>query len=193
MQPVRCIAGRYVVMSDANIDTDQIIPARFMGGTVREGLGARLFADRRRGSDGSLRTDFVLNAPAAAGAVILVAGDNFGCGSSREHAVWALLDYGLRAVVSTSFADVFRANALRNGLLAATVSARVLRALVAAGPIAETAVDLERCAIAVPGAAGAPFSIDRFARYCLLHGVDELDFLLRHGQAISAYEKGRTP
>jgi 3-isopropylmalate/(R)-2-methylmalate dehydratase small subunit len=190
MEPISVIESRTVVLPGSNIDTDQIIPARFLKVTDKEGLGAALFADWRYQRDGSPRPDFPLNRPEAQGARVLVAGDNFGCGSSREHAPWALLDHGIRAVVSTSIADIFRANALKNGLLPVVVDAGTHERLLAS-PGATVRIDLGALALTLADGTSAPFSIDAFARYCLMNGVDELGFLLSQSGAIAAYERSR--
>jgi 3-isopropylmalate/(R)-2-methylmalate dehydratase small subunit len=186
-EPVRTVRGRAVVLPAADVDTDQIIPARFLTGTTRDGLGRWLFAGWRYGADGEPNPEFALNHPDARGAGVLVAGDNFGCGSSREHAVWALLDYGFRAVVSTRFADIFRSNALKNGLLPVAVDAASHARFTAAGD-AEVTVDLAAQEVRLPDGFAAPFAVDPFAKYCLLNGVDELAFLLEQEPAIAAYE-----
>jgi 3-isopropylmalate/(R)-2-methylmalate dehydratase small subunit len=174
-----------------NIDTDQIIPARFLKITDSAGLGEHAFEDLRRTADGQMRKDFALNRPDRAGAAILVAGDNFGCGSSREHAPWALKSAGIRAVVSTSFADIFRGNALKNGILPVVLTAADCAALHALGTTdAKATVDLEAQTITWPGGS-ASFTIDPFARTCLLQGVDELGYILKHEGAIAAYENAR--
>ncbi len=175
-----------------NIDTDQIIPARFLKATTKAGLGKHLFADWRYDDRGNLITGFVLNRPEYAGAAILLAGDNFGCGSSREHAPWALTDFGFRAVISTSFADIFRGNALKNGLLPVPVNPQgfaLIRALIDRNPGAEITVDLEQQAIRLPDGAAVAFQIDPFARTCLLNGVDELGYLLSFEKEITAFEQ----
>jgi 3-isopropylmalate/(R)-2-methylmalate dehydratase small subunit len=174
------------------VDTDQIIPARFLVTTTSAGMGAFLFADWRYGEGGQPRADFVLNRPEAAGARVLVAGRNFGCGSSREHAVWALADHGFQAVVSTSFADIFRGNALKNGLLPVAVDAATHAALLAA-PGAEVTIDLGELSLELAGGARASFSVEPFARYCLMNGVDELAFLLSRDGAITAHERAAGP
>ena len=185
--PIRLLTGRSVVLGVADVDTDQIIPARFLTGTTRDGLGRRLFADWRYRADGAPITEFALNRPEAQGATVLVAGDNFGCGSSREHAVWALADYGFRAVVSTRFADIFRSNALKNGLLPIALTAASHARFAAAGG-REVTVDLEAQTVRLQDGFEDRFAIEPFAKYCLLHGVDELEFLLRGEEAIAAYE-----
>lgn len=174
-----------------NIDTDQIIPARFLKITDSAGLGEHAFEDLRRNPDGSFRKDFALNRPDRKGAAILVAGDNFGCGSSREHAPWALKGAGIRAVVSTSFADIFRGNALKNGILPVVLRAEECAALHALDGTADTAtVDLESQTIRWKDRSAA-FRIDPFARTCLLQGVDELGYILGHAPAIAAFEAAR--
>src|ERR1700731_2629397 len=149
MQPLKRITSRTVVIASSDIDTDQIIPARFLTTTHKEGLGQQLFADWRYQADGSPKREFVLNRPEAQGAQILVAGRNFGCGSSREHAPWALLDYGFRAVVSTEIADIFRNNSLKNGLLPVVVDEATSRWLIE-NPGAEVTIDLESTTLTLP-------------------------------------------
>jgi 3-isopropylmalate/(R)-2-methylmalate dehydratase small subunit len=191
MEKVTAITSRTVVLPVENVDTDQIIPARFLKATSKAGLGTKLFADWRFAADGTAKADFVLNQPAAQGAAVLVAGDNFGCGSSREHAPWALCDYGFRAVVSTSIADIFRNNALKNGLIPVVVDAATHAKLLAT-PGAEVVVSVEDCTITLPDGSKASFPIDPFARYCLLNGLDELEFLLSQEEAIARFEARRT-
>jgi 3-isopropylmalate/(R)-2-methylmalate dehydratase small subunit len=188
MEPIRQIRARTVVLPSTNIDTDQIIPARFLRTTTRVGLGKQLFTDWRYTADGTPRADFVLNTPAAAGAQILVAGRNFGCGSSREHAPWALLDYGFRAVISTEIADIFRSNSLKNGLLPIVVDDATSQWLLA-HPGVELTIDLERSTLALPDGRTVKFPIEGFSRYCLVNGVDELGFLLGKNAEIGAYER----
>ena len=190
MNAIRTIRSKTVVLASANIDTDQIMPARFLTTTTREGLGKQLFADWRYDASGAPRPDFVLNQPAAQGCQILVAGRNIGCGSSREHAPWALHDYGFRAVVSTEFADIFRSNSLKNGLLPVIVDGQTHEWLLG-NPGAEVTIDLESCTLALPTGITTKFPIDAFARYCLLNGVDELGYLLSKDADISAYEQRR--
>jgi 3-isopropylmalate/(R)-2-methylmalate dehydratase small subunit len=190
MDPIRVIRSRTVVMPSTNIDTDQIIPARFLTTTTREGLGSALFADLRNGPDGQPRPDFVLNRPESRGCTILVAGRNIGCGSSREHAPWALLDYGFRAVVSTEIADIFRNNSLKNGLLPVVVD-EATHAWLLANPGAEVEIDLTSCSLKLPDGRTVQFPVEAFARYCLLNGVDELGYLLSQSDAITAYEARR--
>jgi 3-isopropylmalate/(R)-2-methylmalate dehydratase small subunit len=188
---LRQIRSRTLVLPMTNVDTDQIIPARFLTTTRREGLGAHLFADWRYDAAGAPRKDFALNQPGAVGAEILVAGPNFGCGSSREHAPWALLDFGFRAIVSTRIADIFSTNSLKNGLVPVVVDETTASWLID-HPGVELTIDLERALLERPGATPVPFPIESFSRYCLLNGIDELDFLLEQRPAIDAYERRRT-
>jgi 3-isopropylmalate/(R)-2-methylmalate dehydratase small subunit len=190
MEKVTTITSRTVVLPVENVDTDQIIPARFLKATSKVGLGTKLFADWRFAADGTPKADFVLNQPAAKGATILIAGDNFGCGSSREHAPWALVDYGFRAVVSTSIADIFRNNSLKNGLVPIVVDAAT-HAKLLANPGTEVSVSVADQTLTLSDGTKAKFPIDPFARYCLLNGVDELEFLLSQEQAIAAFEAKR--
>jgi 3-isopropylmalate/(R)-2-methylmalate dehydratase small subunit len=190
MEPIRTFTTKTVLLPIDNVDTDQIIPARFLKVTSKQGLGKQLFADWRYEAGGQPKADFILNRPEAAGATVLVAGDNFGCGSSREHAPWALYDYGFRAVVSTSIADIFRSNSLKNGLLPIVVDPAVHQRLLAT-PGAQVTVSLEDQTIALPDGTKAKFPIDTFARYCLMNGMDELDFLLSHDPDIAAFEASR--
>jgi len=190
MEPFRPFSSKVVPLLADNVDTDQIIPARFLKVTSKQGLGKQLFADWRYDASGAPKADFILNKPEAAGANVLVAGDNFGCGSSREHAPWALYDYGFRAVVSTTIADIFRNNALKNGLLPIVVDAAVHAKLMAA-PGAQVTVSLEDQTLTLPDGSKVKFSVDPFSRYCLLNGMDEMDFLLSQDAAISAFEAGR--
>jgi 3-isopropylmalate/(R)-2-methylmalate dehydratase small subunit len=170
-----------------NIDTDQIIPARFLKTTTKDGLGDQLFYDWRYEADGSPKADFVLNRPESKTAKILAGGDNFGCGSSREHAPWALTQYGFRAVISTSFADIFKGNALKNGLLPIVVPAGVHR-WVLENPGADLKVDLAAQTLTLPDGRAVEFPVDSFAKRCLLEGVDELGYILGQSGAIAAYE-----
>jgi 3-isopropylmalate/(R)-2-methylmalate dehydratase small subunit len=188
MEPIRIIRSRTVVMPRTNIDTDQIMPARFLTTTTRDGLGRHLFADWRYAADGTPIADFVLNRPESDGAQVLIAGHNFGCGSSREHAPWGLHAHGFRAVISTGIADIFRNNALKNGLVPIVVDAASHAQLLAA-PNAEITIDLERQTLTLPGGAEARFKLEAFARYCLLNGVDETGYLLSKVPAIEAYER----
>jgi len=185
------LTSRVVPLLVNDIDTDQIIPARFLKVTDKNGLGDHLFSDWRYASDGSPRTDFILNKPSSQGAQILLAGDNFGCGSSREHAPWALAAFGFRAVISTSFADIFRSNALKNGLLPVLVTGPVHDQIVRTvqrDPAILFTVDLEKQTLSYPGGTDIAFPIDGFSRKCLLNGVDELGYLLSFEDRIAEFE-----
>ena len=191
MQPFTTLTSSCVVLPAENVDTDQIIPARFLKTIARSGLGAHLFADWRVDERGQPRTDFPLNSPDARTASILVAGHNFGCGSSREHAPWALQDFGFRAIISTGFADIFRSNALKNGLLPVVLSPTAhasLRNQLAESPHARVTMDLTAQTATLPDGSSHTFPVDPFAKHCLLNGVDELGFLLGEVTAIAAYE-----
>jgi 3-isopropylmalate/(R)-2-methylmalate dehydratase small subunit len=188
MPAVTQVRSRTVVLAAANIDTDQIIPARFLTSTSKTGFGKHLFADWRYDASGNPRSDFALNKPEAAGAAVLVAGRNIGCGSSREHAAWALLDFGIRAVVSTEFADIFRTNSLKNGLLPVLVDEKT-HVWLLAHPDVEVSIDVAAGTLTLPDGTVAGFPLEGFARYCLLNGVDELGYLLSQNAAISAYEQ----
>jgi 3-isopropylmalate/(R)-2-methylmalate dehydratase small subunit len=188
MPAVTQIRSRTVVLPATNIDTDQIIPARFLTSTSKAGFGKNLFADWRYEADGSPKPDFPLNKPEAKGAAILVAGRNIGCGSSREHAPWALQDFGFAAVISTEFADIFRTNCLKNGLLPVVVDEQT-HAWLLANPNVEIAIDVASTTLSLPSGAAVKFPLEGFAKYCLLNGVDELGFLLSKNDAISAYER----
>jgi 3-isopropylmalate/(R)-2-methylmalate dehydratase small subunit len=183
-EPFRSITSRVVVVERDHVDTDQIIPARFLTTTSRDGLGTHAFADWRG------RPGCPLDAPGATDAKILVGGSNFGCGSSREHAVWALLDFGFRVVIAQSFGDIFRRNALENGLLTVQVGAEVVSAI-RSDPEVEVEVDLETCGLQVSGWGITSFEVDAFGRHCLLHGVDTLGFLLEREADIQAFERAR--
>lgn len=188
------LTSRLVCLPVNNIDTDQIIPARYLKTTDKAGLGDSLFADWRYDPTGAPRPDFVLNQPGTKGAQVLLAGDNFGCGSSREHAPWALTGYGFRAVISTSFADIFRNNALKNGLLPIVVDADTHARLldwIAEVPEMTVTIDLSAQAMTLPDGATVNFPIDSFAKTCLLNGVDELGYLLGFSDQIAAYEQNR--
>lgn len=185
------LTARVVALPNENVDTDQIIPARYLKTIDKVGLGEHLFADWRYDATGKSQPDFVLNQPHARGAQILLVGDNFACGSSREHAVWALTDFGFRAVISTSIADIFRANALKNGLLPIVVEPAVHRALfawVAQNPRVELTVDVAAQTLTLPDGRAVSFALDPFAKTCLLEGVDELGYLLAREEAIVKYE-----
>jgi 3-isopropylmalate/(R)-2-methylmalate dehydratase small subunit len=190
MKAVQTLRSRTVVLPGSNIDTDQIIPARFLTTTTRDGLGRSLFADWRYDAQGAPRPDFVLNRPEAEGCRILVAGRNFGCGSSREHAPWALLDYGLQAVISTEIADIFRSNSLKNGFLPVVVDQATSDWLVS-NPGVEVTLDVAETTLTLPTGTRVKFPLEDFSRYCLLNGVDELGFLLDRRAQIEAYEQRR--
>ena len=190
MDPLRHIRSKTTVIASSNIDTDQIIPARFVTTTTKAGLGWQLFADWRYRADGSPNPDFILNQPEAQAAHILVAGRNFGCGSSREHAPWALLDYGFRAVVSTEIADIFRGNSLKNGLLPIVVDEATSQWLLT-HPGVDLDIDLESATLTLPSGAQVPFPIEPFARHCLLNGIDELGYLRGKMADIERFEAGR--
>jgi 3-isopropylmalate/(R)-2-methylmalate dehydratase small subunit len=187
-------SSRAVVMAVDNIDTDQVIPARFLKKTDKTGWGDLLFYDWRYEADGSPKPGFVLNQDWAKSTKLLLAGDNFGCGSSREHAPWSLTQYGFRAIISTSFADIFKSNALKNSLLPIVITPEVhkkLFALVEADPAAEFAVDLAAQTLTLPDGEQVTFPVDSFAKQCMLEGVDQLGFILKHEEAIRAYEAQR--
>ncbi|HEX7433560.1 MAG TPA: 3-isopropylmalate dehydratase small subunit [Anaerolineaceae bacterium] len=185
------LTSRVVVLPVNNIDTDQIIPARFLKTTDKTGLGANLFSDWRYQADGSPKPDFILNQPQSLGAQVLLAGDNFGCGSSREHAPWALTGFGFRAVISTSFADIFRNNALKNGLLPVIVDQKthlLLVDLFEELPRAELSIDLATQSLYLPNGESVKFPIDPFSKTCLLNGTDELGYLLGFEDHITRFE-----
>ena len=188
MPAVKSIRSRTVVIPSTNIDTDQIIPARFLTATSKAGFGKHLFADWRYDAAGQPKPDFELNKAENAGARILVAGRNIGCGSSREHAPWALQDYGFQAIISTEFADIFRTNCLKNGLLPLVVDEKT-HAWLIARPGVEVDIDIAASTLTLPDGTTVKFPLEGFARYCLLNGVDELGFLLSKNAEISAYEK----
>jgi 3-isopropylmalate/(R)-2-methylmalate dehydratase small subunit len=193
MKPFTRIESRLVPLPIDNIDTDQIIPARFLKTLSKQGLGDQLFCDWRYDAAGQPKPEFILNQAQGKGAEILLAGDNFGCGSSREHAPWALSQYGFRAVISTSFADIFRQNSLKNSLLPIIVPAEVhasLFALVKNSPEAKVTVDLAGQKLILPDGRAVEFPIDGFSKQCLLNGVDELGYILQQDGAIAAYEAG---
>jgi 3-isopropylmalate/(R)-2-methylmalate dehydratase small subunit len=187
MPAVTQIRSRTVALPATNIDTDQIIPARFLTATSKAGFGKHLFADWRYDADGNPKPDFALNKPDAKGAAILVAGRNIGCGSSREHAPWALQDFGFAAVISTEFADIFRTNCLKNGLLPVLLDEKT-HAWLLANPNIEVTIDVESTTLTLPDGSQVKFPLEGFAKYCLLNGVDELGFLLSKNEAIAAYE-----
>jgi 3-isopropylmalate/(R)-2-methylmalate dehydratase small subunit len=183
--------SRLVPISIDNIDTDQIIPARFLKTTSKDGLGDQLFCDWRYDADGKPKPDFVLNKPESKACQILLAGDNFGCGSSREHAPWALTQYGFRAVISTSFADIFRANALKNALLP-IVAPRDIHAELFRNPNQTVKVDLASQKLTLADGRTVEFPVDEFSKHCLLEGIDELGYILQQESAIAAFEEQHT-
>ena len=193
MQPVTAFTGKVVPLPIPDVDTDQIIPARFLKTIEKLGLGDNLFNDWRYLADGTPNPDFVLNQSRARNATILLAGDNFGCGSSREHAPWALLGCGFKAVISTSFADIFRNNCLKNGLIPIAVDEETLRGLFAAADADEglvVTVDLAERTLALPGGRKVTFPVDDFSRQCLLEGGDQLSYIQQRMSAITAHEQG---
>jgi 3-isopropylmalate/(R)-2-methylmalate dehydratase small subunit len=194
MEPFKSLSARVVALPNENIDTDQIIPARFLKAIDKEGMGKNLFFDWRYDGAGNPKPDFILNKPEAQGAQILLAGDNFGCGSSREHAVWAVTAFGFRVVISTSVADIFRNNALKNGLLPIVVDKethRDLFDLVEEIPHVELKIDVAAQTLTLPDGRAVPFQLDPFSKTCLLEGVDELGYLAARSDAIAQFESGR--
>jgi 3-isopropylmalate/(R)-2-methylmalate dehydratase small subunit len=190
-EPFTTFTSALIPLPAENVDTDQIIPARFLKTTEKSGLADALFYDWRYDADGAPKPEFVINRPEMQGRRILLAGDNFGAGSSREHAPWALTSWGIRAILSTSFADIFRSNSLKNGLLPIVVDAETHRALFerfAADPDAELTVDLEAQLLHLPGDEDIGFDVDPFARRMLLDGTDEIGWLLARSEAIDAWE-----
>ena len=195
MAKFEALTSRLLPMPLDNIDTDQIIPARFLKTTTKDGLDKQLFCDWRYDGQGNPKPDFILNTPRAKGAAVLLAGDNFGCGSSREHAPWALLQFGFRAVISTSFADIFKSNSLKNGLLPIVVDKAThaeLFAAAAADESASVSINLVSQKLTLPSGASVDFNVDPFSRHCLIEGIDELGYIQQHESEIAAYEKGRT-
>lgn len=190
MEKTDIVRSRTVVMPGTDIDTDQIVPARFLTTTTRKGLGKALFADWRYDKDGKPKADFILNTPAAAGCRILVAGNNFGCGSSREHAPWALIDFGIQAVISTGIADIFRSNSLKNGLVPVIVD-QATHGWLLANPGVEVTIDVASCELRLPDGRAVGFPLDGFSKYCLLNGVDQLGYLLHQADAITRFESER--
>lgn len=188
MEAITTLRSRTVVIADSDIDTDQIIPARFLTTTGQKGLGQHAFADWRMDKQGNPVSDFVLNTAEAKNCGILVAGNNFGCGSSREHAAWALHDFGFRAVISTGIADIFKSNALKNGIVPVVVNKSIHDWLLD-NPGAEVTIDIGHSKLHLPDGQKCVFSIDSFARYCLLYGVDPLGYLLSQEKEISTYER----
>jgi 3-isopropylmalate/(R)-2-methylmalate dehydratase small subunit len=195
MQKYDTFASRMVAIPTDNIDTDQIIPARFLKTISKVGLGANCFSDWRYNEDGTPRLDFILNQPQAEGVQILLAGDNFGCGSSREHAPWALMDFGFKAIISTSFADIFRNNALKNGLLPVVVDEdthQQLLSLVEEEPDTAVSIDLDQQTLTLPDGRTVSFPIDSFSKTCMLEGIDQLGYLLKQEDKVLAYEKAHS-
>src|SRR5512145_2280951 len=191
MEPIKRFSARLAPLPINDTDTDQIIPARYLKVTDKNGLGAACFSDWRYNADGSPKPDFVLNKPEYQGAGVLVGGHNFGCGSSREHAPWALIGAGFQAVISTYFADIFRNNALKNGLLPVMVDEDTHQQLISLAqedPNSTVTVDLETQKLILPDGRDVTFPIDAFSRYCLLNGVDQLGFLLGLDEPITAFE-----
>ena len=188
MTPFTSFKSRLVPLLNNNIDTDQIIPARFLKTVSKEGLDKNLFCDWRYNADGSEKPDFILNTPRGKGAQILLAGDNFGCGSSREHAPWAITQFGFRAVISTSFADIFKGNSLKNSLLPIVVSPEIHARLVALPADAEVKIDLPSQTLTLPDGTKVEFAVDSFNKTCLLEGIDELGWIRKQEKSIAAYE-----
>ena len=192
MEPINKVSGKIAPLPINDIDTDQIIPARFLKTTDKQGLGKQAFFDWRYEADGSDKADFVLNQPEYQNAEILIAGKNFGCGSSREHAPWALMGMGWKAVVSTEFADIFRSNSLKNGLLPIIVDEETQQQLVSLAeedPETTVTINLEEQSLQLPDGRKVEFPIDEFSKQCLLKGVDQLGYLLDLDADISAYEE----
>jgi 3-isopropylmalate/(R)-2-methylmalate dehydratase small subunit len=188
MIPIRKIQGRTVVLPGQDIDTDQIIAARYLTTTTKEGLGENLFHDLRFDNEGNKKSDFILNQPTAKGCSILIAGNNFGCGSSREHAPWALLDYGFKAVISTEIADIFRNNSLKVGLVAIAINTETHEWLLQ-NPGNEIKIDIAAGILMLPGGQSINFEMESFARHCLLQGIDQLGFLQQQSAAIKTFEE----
>ena len=188
MIPIRKIQGRTVVLPGQDIDTDQIIAARYLTTTTKEGLGEHLFHDLRFDNEGNKKSDFILNQPTAKGCSILIAGNNFGCGSSREHAPWALLDYGFKAVISTEIADIFRNNSLKVGLVAIAINTETHEWLLQ-NPGNEIKIDIAAGILMLPGGQPINFEMESFARNCLLQGIDQLGFLQQQSAAIKTFEE----
>jgi 3-isopropylmalate/(R)-2-methylmalate dehydratase small subunit len=194
MDKFKTFTSRLAPLAIDNIDTDQIIPARFLKTTSKNGLGDQLFFDWRYDAEGRPKPDFILNKPEGHAAQILLAGDNFGCGSSREHAPWALTQYGFHAVISTSFADIFRGNSLKNSLLPIVVPPEAHKKLFEAvtnDPAAKVSIDLAEQKVTLPDGSKVTFPIDEFAKHCMLEGIDELGYILQQEPAITAYEVKR--
>ncbi|MBA3944740.1 MAG: 3-isopropylmalate dehydratase small subunit [Herpetosiphonaceae bacterium] len=196
MEPITTFSAKCVALPNENIDTDQIIPARFLKATDKAGMGDHLFADWRYDADGQPNPDFVLNRPEVQGAQVLIGGNNFGCGSSREHAPWALQGYGFRAVISTYFANIFNNNALKVGLLPIVVDTETyyeLVSMVEEDPTTAVTVDLTQQTLTLPDGRKIAFPIEPFAKHCLVNGVDQLGFLMGEEPAINSYESQHMP
>lgn len=196
MEPIKIFTGKVAALPMNDIDTDQIIPARYLKVTDKAGLGAALFSDWRYNADGSPKPDFVLNQPEHQGASVLIGGHNFGCGSSREHAPWALVGAGFQAVISTYFADIFRGNALKNGLLPVVVDEAThqqLISLAAEDPDTRVTIDLESQTVTLPDGRAVQFPVDGFSKHCLLNGVDQMGYLIALDDVIAAYEREHAP
>lgn len=194
MEPIKIIDSRTVVLPYSDIDTDQILPARFLKTTTREGLGEKVFADWRYQADGTPKAEFVLNTQDATGCEVLVAGRNFGCGSSREHAPWALADYGFRVIIATSFADIFYNNCFENGILPIALDGEIIDDLFARATGEEPlqiAVDLPEQTLTRPDGEVLPFTVHHYRKHCLLEGLDAIGQTLQHRDAIRAYEEHR--
>ncbi len=192
MDKFNVLTGVAAPLNMANVDTDKIIPARFLKTIKRTGLGKDLFSNLRYNDDGSEKPDFVLNQPKYRKAEILVAGENFGCGSSREHAPWALLDFGIRCVIAPSFADIFHGNCFKNGILPVVLPQDVCEQLMAdaaLGTNARLTVDLDRQVVVRPDGQEIAFEVDAFRKHCLLNGLDDIGLTLEHAPAIDTYEK----
>ena len=191
MEKINQLTSATIVLPIDDVDTDQIVPARFLTTTERAGIGVSLFADWRFDKEGNEIADFPLNAPEAQGRQILVAGRNFGCGSSREHAPWAIYDFGIRAVISSEIADIFRNNSLNNGLVPVVVDVDTHRWLLD-NPGAEVTVDVDALEVRLPDGKAVPFEIEPFARHCILEGIDQMGFLLQNRDKIEAFESNRS-
>ena len=191
MEKINQLTSATIVLPIDDVDTDQIVPARFLTTTERAGIGVSLFADWRFDKEGNEIADFPLNAPEAQGRQILVAGRNFGCGSSREHAPWAIYDFGIRAVISSEIADIFRNNSLNNGLVPVVVDVDTHRWLLD-NPGAEVTVDVDALEVRLPDGKAVPFEIEPFARHCILEGIDQMGFLLKNLDNIEAFEANRS-
>lgn len=191
MDKFTAFESKVVVFPVDNIDTDQIIPARFLKTISKDGLGDQLFFDYRYDAEGKPKPDFILNQPGAKQCHVLLAGDNFGCGSSREHAPWALTQFGFRAIISTSFADIFKNNSMKNGLLPVEVSSEVHAKLLETAAAATVKIDLATQTLTYGAGLSTQFPVDAFSKNCLLNGIDELGYILKKSDAIAAYESHR--